>query len=238
VVSTFIDTIEWISLPLAQGGDYSGLIARCRFRQAEYDDALFASSGVLFPANFGRAVVKRKAEYLAGRVLAQQVLAQLGHPGFSLISGVDRAPQWPVAIAGALSHNSDTVLCAAHQISPSLQGVGIDVESFIAADKAETLWTRIISPQEYNQLHQQAHPFSQLLTLAFSAKESLFKTLYPLVGHYFDFLDAQLTELNLQQQRFQLTLLKDLSPRYRSGQQFNGYFKLSAENVTTFLTCD
>ncbi|SUI55146.1 Uncharacterised protein [Serratia marcescens] len=55
-------------------------------------------------------------------------------------------------------------------------------------------------------------PFNELLTLTFSAKESLFKALYPQVRCYFDFLDARMVAVDTQRQTFVLALLKTLTP--------------------------
>ena len=51
------------------------------------------------------------------------------------------------------------------------------------------------------------------LTLIFSAKESLFKALYPSVGYYFDFKDAEITEVNYTQTFLKFRLLKSLGAR-------------------------
>lgn len=43
---------------------------RCAFDRAGYDDGLFARHGIAFHPTLERAVVKRKAEFLAGRYAA------------------------------------------------------------------------------------------------------------------------------------------------------------------------
>lgn len=71
---------------------------------------------------------------------------------------------------------------------------------------------------------REALPFNALLTLAFSAKESLFKTLYPQVRCYFDFLDARMTAVDVQRQTFVLELLKTLTPHCPADRRFSGRF--------------
>ena len=90
----------------------------------------FDEIGMTLPDHLARAVPKRRAEYLAGRYLARELLAPLGFADFTLLRGEDRAPQWPQGIAGAISHNADTALCAVHRES-GLGGVGLDVETLI-----------------------------------------------------------------------------------------------------------
>ncbi|MCW2482005.1 4'-phosphopantetheinyl transferase family protein, partial [Candidatus Symbiopectobacterium sp. NZEC135] len=78
-------------------------------------------------------------------------------------------------------------------------------------------------------------PFCQAVTLSFSAKESLFKAIYPSVQHYFDFLDAQITVLNQAQQVFELQLQTTLAPEFPTGRRFRGVYRMMADKVTTFL---
>lgn len=228
---SFITHIEWLTI-----ADYPGQIARCHFSVAAYRDELFLSAGIGFPEHLTPAVAKRRAEYLAGRYLARQVLARLGHHDFTLLRGEDRAPLWPQGIAGAISHNVDTALCAAHREN-GLGGIGIDVETLMPAKRAEELWSGIISELEHGWLRQQPLAFEQLLTLVFSAKESLFKALYPQVRCYFDFFDARFTKLDMQQQTFELELLKTLTPQCYAGRRFNGHFLLKSDTVTTVIHC-
>lgn len=228
---TFIRNIEFFT-----PDGYPGQVARCQFALAEYRDENFPEAGFALPEHLARAVPKRRAEYLAGRVLARQLLAPLGFADFTLARGEDRAPQWPPGIAGALSHNSDTALCAVHRES-GLGGVGLDVETLLSDVRAEELWGAIVSPAERETLLREALPFNELLTLTFSAKESLFKALYPQVRCYFDFLDARMVAVDTQRQTFVLALLKTLTPNCSAGRRFNGHFWREGDDVTTFIFC-
>ncbi|MEE4407287.1 MULTISPECIES: 4'-phosphopantetheinyl transferase family protein [unclassified Serratia (in: enterobacteria)] len=229
VFSSFISTLEWLNLD-----GYPGQVARCRFSLADYQDRCFGDVGMALPDHLARAVPKRRAEYLAGRYLARALLAPLGFADFTLQRGEDRAPQWPQGIAGALSHNADTALCAVHRES-GLGGVGLDVETLIPAERAEELWTAIVGEEECATLRQRPQAFNQLLTLAFSAKESLFKTLYPQVRCYFDFLDARMVAIDTQQQTFELQLLKTLTAHCHVGRRFSGRYWHEGDAVTTFI---
>ncbi|BEM53892.1 4'-phosphopantetheinyl transferase superfamily protein [Serratia sp. Lou2A] len=228
---TFIRNIEFFT-----PDGYPGQVARCQFALAEYRDENFPEAGFALPEHLARAVPKRRAEYLAGRVLARQLLEPLGFADFTLARGEDRAPQWPPGIAGALSHNSDTALCAVHRES-GLGGVGLDVETLLSDVRAEELWGAIVSPAERETLLREALPFNELLTLTFSAKESLFKALYPQVRCYFDFLDARMVAVDTQRQTFVLALLKTLTPNCSAGRRFNGRFWREGDDVTTFIFC-
>lgn len=229
MLSEFLTPIEWLAI-----GDYPGRIGRCRFELHRYQDALFSAAAIPFPEHLTPAVPKRRAEFLAGRHLACQVLAALGHDGVIVARGDDRAPIWPPGVAGALSHNSDTALCAVHH-EPGLGGVGLDVETLLAPERAEALWEGIVGGAEYAWLCEQPMAFNALLTLVFSAKESLFKALYPQVRRYFDFHAARLVALDCAGQRFELELLETLTAHCRAGRRFTGHFFIDCDNVTTFI---
>ncbi|RJL48348.1 4'-phosphopantetheinyl transferase superfamily protein [Pectobacterium carotovorum] len=238
MLSAFIDDVEWISFPRAtDGAAYPGITARCHFHLSAYDDALFAEANIPFSDALERAVPKRRAEFLAGRCVAKHVLNKLEHPDFVLHSGEDRSPQWPGNIAGSLSHNKDSVLCAAHLRSDALSCVGVDIEGFMSDERAQSLWPGIIGDEEFQWFQERDEAFSCLLTLSFSAKESLFKALYPQVRHYFDFLDARLVALDITKREFELELLTDLTPTFYAGRRFKGAYLLREYDVTTFLCC-
>lgn len=229
MLASFITNVEFLTVAC-----FPGQIAQCHFSVADYRDDLFSVADIDFPDHLTPAVAKRRAEYLAGRYLARQVLVPLGHQNFILQRGENRAPIWPRGIAGALSHNVDTALCAARS-DGGTNGVGIDVETQMPLQRAESLWAGIVSEAECRWLRQQAQSFAFLLTLTFSAKESLFKALYPQVRRYFDFLDAQIVALDSQQRTFELELKQTLTPRCHAGRRFSGHFWQQGEAITTLI---
>lgn len=235
-ISAFIGNIEWMTLPLPNGEDvYPGFCAYCCFNPEAYHDTLYHRIDVPLSAELARSVPKRRAEFLAGRYLARHVLEKLGINQFTLLSGEDRSPMWPEDLCGSLSHNKDSVLCAIHRRSDIFSGVGVDVETLMSDDRADSLWPGIIDDDEYQWLQGGDMPFGQALTLSFSAKESLFKAIYPTVQHYFDFLDAQITVLNQVQQIFELQLQTTLTSEFPAGRRFKGVYRMMADKVTTFI---
>lgn len=227
--SSFITHVEFLTV-----ADFPGLVAQCHFSVAEYRDAHFLVAGLVFPEHLATAVTKRRAEYLAGRYLARLALAQLGHADFIVLKGEHRAPIWPQGIAGTISHNVDTALCAV-QCDNGTGGVGIDVETQMPLKRAQELWSGIVNEAEYRWLCQQPHAFELLLTLVFSAKESLFKALYPQVRCYFDFQDARIVALDWQTSTFELELQKTLTPRCHAGRRFSGHYWQKGDAVTTII---
>ena len=73
------------------------------------------------------------------------------------------------------------------------------------------------------------------LTLIFSAKESLFKALYPAVGRYFDFLDIRLSSINLDDNSVAFTLRNDLSMHLLRGYTVTVHWQQFANAVVTWV---
>ncbi|AXY33326.1 4'-phosphopantetheinyl transferase family protein [Yersinia pseudotuberculosis] len=244
MTSVFIRNFTFAALPangLNGQPPFHGLLAKCDFEVNEYRDELFAAYGIPFPGSLNKAVIKRRAEYLAGRFVARQVLNLLDIRDYPLATGMDRAPQWPTNLIGSISHNNQRALCAAQMIEPrgvessTLHGIGLDIESHIAEEKAQEIWLGIISDEEYSLLQQGPLPFNQALTLVFSAKESLFKAVYPQSGRYFDFIEARLLSYSLVSGNFELQLLRHLNDEFPAGRCFSGCFSLSETDLQTFI---
>lgn len=234
--SSFISTIDDIAL-VPERRDV--LIAGCRFDVTLYSDDDYARYGVPFPEQIQLAVNKRKAEFLAGRVVAKTLLARLGYPDTLPTMADDRAPNWPAGVIGAITHSGNLALCALKKLPESSSGpvgIGIDTETIMTPEMAQAVWRGAISAREYDFLHGYSQPFPQLLTLVFSAKESLFKALYPSVQRYFDFLDAELTELDEDSGYFTLQLRVDLTESVIAGMSFSGVSRVDEDGVTTFIS--
>ncbi|MDN0096501.1 4'-phosphopantetheinyl transferase family protein [Yersinia rohdei] len=247
MTSVFIRNFTFAALP-ASGLNgqplFHGLLAKCDFDVNEYRDELFAVYGIAFPGSLHKAVAKRRAEYLAGRFVARQVLNMLEVRDYPLISGIDRAPQWPTGLIGSISHNNQRALCTAQRVTPVMEsseanygthGVGLDIESLISVERAKNLWPGILTEEEYHSFQDGPLHFNQLLTLAFSAKESLFKAVFPQLGRYFDFLEARLLSYSLDTGYFELMLLRELSEHFPKGRCFTGSFTLNDSDVQTFI---
>ncbi|TCL07121.1 4'-phosphopantetheinyl transferase family protein [Sodalis ligni] len=210
-------------------------IWHCRFDTLSYRDADYGLHDIPLPPSIAGAARKRRSEYLAGRIVAARVLRGLGAGSFPLLAGTDRAPCWPESIQGSLSHDETLAVCIGRLLpQQGWAGVGIDVETMIADARTPTLWPGIIAAGERELLDSASLPFTVGLTLAFSAKESLFKALYPHVKRYFDFLDARVIQLT--DRRISLELTTELAPHLPAGMRFDCAYALSPQEVLTLLT--
>jgi enterobactin synthetase component D len=168
-------------------------------------------------------VAKRQAEYLAGRLCARQALHCLtGHAQVPAI-GSDRAPLWPPGVSGSITHGAGWA-GAMVGFNSQWRGLGLDVEKLIPAARAERLASEILTPAELLQLDSLPSEHRvRRITLTFSAKESLFKALYPLVLRHFYFQDAELLEVD-SSGRLRMQLLLDLHPEWPAGSQIEGQY--------------
>ncbi|GHD57434.1 4'-phosphopantetheinyl transferase family protein [Jeongeupia chitinilytica] len=167
----------------------------------------------LLPAALAGAALKRKVEFLAGRYCARDALRQAGHDGEAALAvGDDRAPQWPAGWVGAITHSHGTALAA---VAPAaLQaGLGIDVEPWVDAARAERLRDQVGTTAEWQHLPAGTSE-AEWFTSVFSMKESLFKALYPQVRRYFGFHDAEVVAAGTGTATLRLTTtLSDACPQ-------------------------
>lgn len=145
------------------------------------------------------AVARRVQEFTAGRACARAALETLGLPGFALRMGARRQPLWPESIVGSISHAAGYCVAAACT-RDRFAGIGIDIEA--ASPLPESLVDIVCTPCEKAWCLAQPERLSGLLAkFLFSAKESVFKCLYPLFGEELEFEDVEMS-LDLNAGRF------------------------------------
>lgn len=139
-----------------------------------------------------QAVDKRRTEFATARRCAREALAALGHPLGPLLRGVRGAPIWPAGVVGSITH------CAGYRaavVAPAstLTGVGIDAEPNeplppgVLASVARAEEARALDGLRCR------FPGVRWDRLLFSAKESVYKTWFPVTGRWLDFHDAEVT---------------------------------------------
>lgn len=149
-----------------------------------------------------RAVEKRRAEFATGRHCARHALAALGLPETALPVGEKRAPVWPAAAVGSITH-ADEYVAAVVALRRDAATLGVDIE---ARGRVEPrLWSHLFTQTEQSWLRRQAgDQRDTLATVMFSAKESFYKCQFQLTHAWVGFLDA---EVRLEDDRFELELL-------------------------------
>jgi enterobactin synthetase component D len=212
----------------------------CHFNKHLFKERTAAKFGVIMPASLNSAVQKRKAEFTAGRYCARTALMQLGGDSSSVVGvGAHREPVWPKGFTGSITHTEGyaAALVARDHL---VRAVGIDSEAWITPESMASVSEQILSAGEPH--HNCQHLFESpqhYLTLVFSAKESLFKCLFPLVNRFFDFHDARITVQDSESSRtsgeFRFELLRDLGAGFGAGFNAHGYYTLGADHVHTAI---
>lgn len=207
-------------------------LSLARFHVAHYQDALYAEHGIELTARMSRAVIKRRAEYLAGRLCARDALASLSIPGIPRDMQDSRCPQWPLSARGAITHSHGVAgaIVGRHEV---WQGLGLDIEHWIAEDSAQQLQDAILSSEEKPLLDAHPTTFAQQLTLIFSAKESLYKALNPIVGRSFYFHDAAIISWGTDTLTLMLKL--DLNAHHCAGDRFQVHTRTCDDRGMTLV---
>lgn len=210
-----------------------GVLAQARFDLNLYDDSFSSRWNLPVPPALRQAVKKRRAEYLASRWLAREVMRGLGIPDFLLQNHSDRSPLWPVGIQASLSHTDGAVALA---VTRQPRCVGVDIEMVMSLRTAEETAAVLMSDEEKARLRALPLPFSLAATLLFSLKESLYKALWPQLHQPMDFHQASLQEVDLAAGKAALCLNKTFSPAFAAGTRLEAEFELEADRVLTLLT--
>ncbi|MDJ0821987.1 MAG: 4'-phosphopantetheinyl transferase superfamily protein [Paracoccaceae bacterium] len=128
---------------------------------------------------------KRRAEFTAGRDCANAALAALGASTGIVGIGPDRRPIWPTGYTGTITH-CDGLCLAVASLSSRAQWLGSDAEPNAVLPRGVA--PRVLSPDEQAAQRQSG----QTDRIWFSAKECVFKALYPVVQEFFGFEHAHI----------------------------------------------
>lgn len=170
---------------------------------------------------------KRKAEHLAGRIAAVLALREFGLktvPGI----GEHRQPLWPEGLFGSISHSATTALAV---VSP--HPVGLDIEAIFTPHTAADLADSIVDNREQLLLQISPEPFPLALTLAFSAKESVYKAFSVQASGLPGFASAKIIELTATHLTVQI--MPSFSPSL-AGQEVNVRWFQHDVNIITLCT--
>ena len=120
-----------------------------------------------------------------GRTCARATLAALGFPDQAIPVGASREPVWPDGVVGSISH-CGPVAAAAVAHRHAFAGLGIDLELAEPLDETELNMICRESERAWLQNTDGSLPLAKLI---FSAKESIYKCVWPEIGRFVDFQD-------------------------------------------------
>ncbi|WP_440581907.1 4'-phosphopantetheinyl transferase family protein [Streptomyces flavofungini] len=152
------------------------------------DAVLFAEEAAVV----ANAVAKRRNEFTTVRHCARAALSRIGVAPAPILPGQRGAPRWPAGVVGSMTH------CAGYRAAvvaraDEVISLGIDAEPAeplrdqgvleLVADATERAALADLAAR------QPGTPWDRLL---FSAKESVYKTWFPLTGRWLGFEEARL----------------------------------------------
>ncbi|MFH9204141.1 4'-phosphopantetheinyl transferase [Streptomyces albidoflavus] len=139
-----------------------------------------------------RAVHKRRAEFTAVRHCARQAMAELGVAPTPLLPGERGAPRWPDGVTGSMTH-CDGYRAAVVGLASRFRSVGVDAEPHDTLPDGVLGTIALPSERERHTALRRDRPDVHWDRLLFSAKESVYKTWFPLTGRWLDFEEADIT---------------------------------------------
>ena len=206
------------------------------FDLANFEISMYAEFGITLPNQLLNAVKKRLAEFLIGRLVAKHALGCIGYadPSVTIAINEHRAPMWPTDIVGSISHGKSTAICAVarQSVTPML---GVDIEPLLSDSVATQISSTVHNEQELALLQAANFAPNVATTLLFSAKESLFKALYPAVRCYFGFEQARLSQVNLQDQCLVFCLEDVFAGEHSLEKLYRVTYRQLADKIITLL---
>jgi enterobactin synthetase component D len=189
------------------------LSQRVRYYSLHNTYAVFAlplgpETRLRLPQALRHATQKRQREFLAGRWCSEQALQCLGAGSTHVAMAEDRAPIWPDGVVGSITHTDDFA-AAAVAWAADIAGLGIDSERII--DPAAARDIADICMVDEAALFKPAHgrSFCEFCTFVFSAKESVYKCLFPLTRKFLEFSDVQITSFDWNRKYFTWTTVSE-----------------------------
>ena len=185
----------------------------CRQNSPKQDFQLLPEEQAI-AESFGSQI--RRAEFTLGRMCAHEALSRFGLESEPILRNPEtREPCWPDSVWGSITHSAGFAAVAVG-LKKEIRGVGIDLESFsrsvdfkirshVCVD-SELEWLESLPNEQANRA----------LRIIFSAKESIFKCIYPGTKTYLSFKDAAVS-VNETEKKFSFTIFKSLPDILQQG---------------------
>lgn len=158
---------------------------------------------------------KRRREFALGRVAAHRAIAALGGDPMAPISREkSREPIWPAGFVGSIAHSNEFAAALVAK-SEATKSLGLDIQR-ISTRLSEKMVDRIAVESERPWIFEE--PSLRLLrfTLLFSAKESVYKALFPIYKRYIGYHEAILS-WDAKHESFDVSLDPKLSGVFGAG---------------------
>lgn len=175
----------------------------------------------------------RIQEFTAGRTAGRKALLAIGRAPSAIPMGDDRAPVWPRAVVGSISHDMRACIAIVGE-RERFRGLGVDIEP--AQPLEGEIFAEVCRPEELAWLRQL--PFEKRGLAArrfFSVKEAIYKAQYSISRELFDF--HALSVVFDRQGRFDARLMQAVNG-FGQGQMFAGVSSLVGEHLLSVCHID
>jgi 4'-phosphopantetheinyl transferase EntD len=162
--------------------DLAGILVEC-LEVADHVEALFPEERAIV----ARAVPKRQREFASGRMAAHRLFDRLGLPRRPVLADAHRAPIWPADGVVSISHTGRWA-AAAYAPKSRATGLGIDIET--RGRVTARLMKMVLTQTEIERCDHGRDV--ELATLLFSAKESIYKAVQPLLQGFIGFHEVEI----------------------------------------------
>lgn len=201
-----------------------------RLDEEAFEEAHINALGIDLPNRLLSARLKRKAHYSAGRYLAKLALRSKTAKPFNDAATTGRAPVWPLGWFGSISHCTGIAAC---MISAKIARAGVDVENVLTPTRAASIVGRVISDSERATFDALNLPLELKTTMAFSAKEAMYKAIYSEVQAPMTFSDGRLVSIN--ETEVVLELVRNLAPNLKQGDHIHARCDIVWGKVLTWM---
>ncbi len=163
----------------------------------------------LLPNSLKTAAIGRQNEFIAGRICAIKAGKQIGFEVEDLKIGDSREPLWPNGLVGSITHTKGFAI-AAVALKTHIRSIGIDIEKIISEKRIETIYKMVLTEDDKLMMKNVPSDMELLACSAiFSIKESLYKAIYPFCKCYFGFKEANINEINFDQQSVEIEIISE-----------------------------
>jgi enterobactin synthetase component D len=185
------------------------------------------------PDKLSAASPQRITEFLAGRFCAIKAIQAFDpHWTGRVDMDPDGAPSWPEGLVGSITHTHGFASAAVAPKGVWLS-VGIDSEMRADEDVLKAAAETVITGEERRLRARLPISEDQFMLLVFSAKESIQKSLYPLMKHSLEFSAVILDDIDLQNRTFNFQLSQSASPDFLKSCGAQGRFEFIRGGVHT-----
>lgn len=209
----------------------------CEYDQSLYNSEFYSLYTLNFPFEISACVKKRQAEFFVGRYCARLAINQLSsfnQHSSEVLVGKDRSPVWPEGIRGSITHSSSRAACVVSAQDVDVY-IGIDLETNLSEELAVLVRAFIHTDTELAVLTQKGVPDNIATTIIFSAKEALFKALYPKVQQYFGFECAKIKSVNMRKNFLIINIIDEFLGEHSVMQSYICYFFILDGFVLTLI---